>query len=197
MGHLTGRFVFSDGDQYPFWWIIIPVVGVIALACLVTLLRYRRRKLRRTLAGYRNNALRRDIEAMGPPRHRPLALNRRWYTTGPNVSAGHSRWRSVGLGAGLNSRDEGLNELGEAPPAYTARQKQAPGVQEIELLHVGSSQADVTLPPATATTAVPPGPCNPPAYSETQEENDGSLSRVTSAPHDGPERPPPAVLSSR
>lgn len=195
MDHLARRLIFGDDENdgsdsgYPSGWFVIPIVGVIALGCVITLLRYRRRKLRLALAGYRNNALRRDIDAMGP---------RPWYMTRSAAAAGHRREGATGPAPAASGRYEGLNEFGEAPPAYTARHNKQPGVDDIELGHIGRSQADVPPPPPAVaapvtTTAVTtaPEPSNPPPYNDAQQQGD------TVPPQDGPERPPPAVLSSR
>lgn len=193
----------DSGSQYPFWWIVVPVVIAIAIACMVTLLRYRRRQLRRTLAGC-NSALRRDIEAMGPPsNHRPAratAAGRPWYHSS---SAGQWRMRPNGLSRFARHHDEGLNELGEAPPAYTPpRQKEQSAVDEVELGHIAPPQADVTVPP-TAATATPaasdvPEQGGPPPYNEAQQASGlRPIPESMASPAEGPERPSPALLGSR
>ncbi|KAK7753932.1 hypothetical protein SLS62_004030 [Diatrype stigma] len=213
----------TAGSKYPYGWFVIPVVVAIALACVVMLLRYRRKKLVRTMNGYRNNALRQDIETMGPPRHhRPWNLASR---TNSNVPyAGYYNSSSGGGGAALgpgpgpgpglvgrgpvaSGQNEGLNEFGEAPPAYTARQKQQSAVEAIELNNMGRSQVDMIVPPpavATTTTATPiatlPAQSSPPPYSEAQQTNTSPpplLGPPVGSPQDGLERPPPAVLGSR
>ena len=209
------RQLFDDdeendpGSQYPFWWIVVPIVLAIAIACMVMLIRHRRRQLRRTLAGC-NNALRRDLEAMGPLRNRPAGAataGRPWYRVRPGGSVGY--WRG-GLGGPcgvLRPHDEGLNEFGEAPPAYSpSGQKEHSDVEEIELGRVGTSQADLPVPPpppvvTTATPAagsVPERDGSPPPYNEARQ---GGHTRpapeLSASTEDGPERPPPAVLDSR
>lgn len=213
------------GSKYPYGWFVIPVVGAIALACVVMLLRYRRKKLVRTLNGYRNNALRQDIETMGPPRHhhRPWNLASRTNSNVPfagynnnsgggGAALGPGPGPRPGLGRGRGSvasgQNEGLNEFGEAPPAYTARQKEQSAVEEIELNNMGRSQVDVTVPPpaaaTTTTTTTPiatiPAQHSPPSYIEAQRSNSSPpppLDPPVDSPQDGLERPPPAVLGSR
>ncbi|EMR63096.1 hypothetical protein UCREL1_9971 [Eutypa lata UCREL1] len=204
MDRLGRRGILNDDDdddgsgRYPYGWFVIPVVGAIALACVVMLLRYRRRKLVRTLTSYRNNALRQDIETMGPPRH-----HRPWNLARTGVSAGQNGGVAAGPGPGhgpvANRRNEGLNEFGEAPPAYTA-QKQQSAVEEIELGHMGSSQVNVALPPAVATTTSATTTSehgSPPSYIEAQQTTVGSSPNSINSPHGGPDRPPPVVLGSR
>lgn len=157
---------------YPFSWVLVPLLIFVGAGTLLMCYRYRRRKKLRMLYG--TNALERDLEAMGH-RPRPRAPNERRAREGR------------GLGFGLGSREEGLNELGEAPPAYTAPQKQPEDTEGVEL-------GPIQQPP-NATVTEGASTSGPPAYEDLQRERNQSQSPpLTSS--DLPAPPPRAVLSS-
>lgn len=124
---------------------------------------------------YGTNALERDLEAMGH-RPRPRAPNER------RVREGR------GLGLGLGSREEGLNELGEAPPAYTAPQKQPEDTEGVEL-------GPIQQPPIATATTEGASTSRPPAYEDLQRERNQSPSPPPTSSN-LPAPPPRAVLSS-
>ncbi|OTA70304.1 hypothetical protein K449DRAFT_393309 [Hypoxylon sp. EC38] len=157
---------------YPFSWVLVPLIIFVGAGTLLMCYRYRRRKKLRMLYG--TNALERDLEAMGH-RPRPRAPNER-----------RARERR-GLGFGLGSREEGLNELGEAPPAYTAPQKHPEDTEGVEL-------GPIQQPPNTTATEGA-STSRPPAYEDLQRERNQSQSPPPISPN-LPAPPPRAVLSS-
>ncbi|KAI0833201.1 hypothetical protein F5Y06DRAFT_184163 [Hypoxylon sp. FL0890] len=159
---------------YPFSWVLVPLIIFVGAGTLLMCYRYRRRKKLRMLYG--TNALERDLEAMGH-RPRPRAPNER-----------RARGEGRGLGFGLGSREEGLNELGEAPPAYTAPQKQPEDTEGVEL-------RPIHQPPGTAATEGA-STSRPPAYEELQQGADRPHSPPPASSSNLPEPPPRAVLSS-
>ncbi|KAI0892318.1 hypothetical protein F4806DRAFT_480263 [Annulohypoxylon nitens] len=171
----------DDGDSgnifstYPFSWVLVPLIIFVGGGTLLMCYRYRRRRKMRMLYG--TNALERDIEAMGRrPRQRP-----------PNERRERGQRR---LGFGFGSREEGLNELGEAPPAYTAPQKQPEDTEGVEL-------RPIQHPPGITTTEGP-STSRPPAYEDLQRGASQSESQSTAPTSTSnlPELPPRAVLSS-
>jgi hypothetical protein len=109
----------NNGPGSPFAFVLIPILGFGLIASLITCYRYRRKKRLARLFG--------DVQNLeSGRRHRRTQIIDR----GPNgvviLTNGHS-WRlaenqaaAEGLtrGVGVGSREDGLNELGEAPPAY-------------------------------------------------------------------------------
>ncbi|KAI1401406.1 hypothetical protein F4819DRAFT_458589 [Hypoxylon fuscum] len=161
----SGDNIFAT---YPFSWVLVPLIIFVGAGTLLICYRYRRRQKLR--ARYGTNALERDLEAMGNhPRPRP-----------PNE-------RRRGLYLMFGSREEGLNELGEAPPAYTApkRPEDTEGVELTPIPHPTSS---------TATEGA--GTSRLPAYDELHQETNRSQSTAPTSAPDLPEPPPRAVLSS-
>ncbi|KAI1140455.1 hypothetical protein F5Y05DRAFT_318759 [Hypoxylon sp. FL0543] len=159
---------------YPFSWVLVPLIIFVGAGTLLMCYRYRRRKKLRMLYG--TNALERDLEAMGH-RPRPRAPNER-----------RARGEGRGLGLGLGSREEGLNELGEAPPAYTAPQKQPEDTEGVEL-------RPIQQPPSTTATEEA-STSRPPAYEDLQPGANQPHSPPPTSSLNLPEPPPRAVLSS-
>ncbi|KAI2473208.1 hypothetical protein F4781DRAFT_225370 [Annulohypoxylon bovei var. microspora] len=160
-------------STYPFSWVLVPLIIFVGGGTLLMCYRYRRRKKLRMLYG--TNALEQDIEAMGRrPRPRP-----------PNERRERGQRR---LGFGLGSREEGLNELGEAPPAYTAPQKQPEDTEGVELRPI--QQPPGIMATEGASTS------RPPAYAELQRGADQSSSTAPTSTSNLPELPPRALLSS-
>ncbi|KAI2625826.1 hypothetical protein GGR54DRAFT_516429 [Hypoxylon sp. NC1633] len=157
----------------PFSWVLVPLVIFFGLGAFLIWYRYRRRQKLRMRYG--TNALERDLEAMG---NRPR----------PRIPTDRRTGRDRRLIFGLGSREEGLNELGEAPPAYTAPQKRPDDTEAIEL-------APIHHPPG-ATTVEGAGTSGPPAYDELQRVSDPSQSTTATSTSNVLEPPPRAVLSS-
>ncbi|KAI1118465.1 hypothetical protein F5Y14DRAFT_446829 [Nemania sp. NC0429] len=160
----------NNGPQNPFAYVLIPVIGFGLVVSLVTCYRYRRRKQRLAHFAAGGQA---QLEAGGRTR-----LDR-----GPNsiviIAAGGGasgraerralmagRSRRLGLGFGTGSREEGLNELGEAPPAYMPNTPKPPteGAPEgVELTTYSQATAEAGTsrsPPSYgehSTSSVRPG----------------------------------------
>ncbi|KAI1502852.1 hypothetical protein F5X99DRAFT_145739 [Biscogniauxia marginata] len=174
----------NSNNFYPFAWVLIPIVCFGLIAALLTCYRYRRR--RRMQAAWEQDAPQRDPEAI-PPNYLqlPREPGRTWI----------GRPRRPGLGVG--SRDEGLNELGEAPPAYTASQKDrhaGPIVTEgVELRNMGNGPDVATVPAATAEAGMSSGL---PRYEEARQQGGDRTQpgATTTSPTNEPAAPPRAVL---
>ncbi|KAI5922699.1 hypothetical protein F4810DRAFT_248086 [Camillea tinctor] len=161
----------SGIGYYPFAWVLIPIVFFGLVAVLLTCYRYRRRRHAQALWEQQNANLRHhphnrppfpphDLEAGAPGRARSGRTRR--------------------LGFGFGSRDEGLNELGEAPPAYaaaTTAAAQKPPV-DVELRDMTQREAEV----GTSGRL--------PRYEEAQGHGQGEGAATTIAP------PPRVVLPS-
>ncbi|KAF3013968.1 hypothetical protein E8E14_006885 [Neopestalotiopsis sp. 37M] len=164
-----------DVGTSPFAWILVPICILVVAAIIITVFRYRRRNKQRTSHGM--VALQRDLEALGPNRVR-RSTNTRWQWAGDGPRNG----RRVGIGIG--SREEGLNELGEAPPAYSPPQKNS---NDIELHDYVSSHTthDTSMTPLSQVL---------PAYGEAQHGH--NIPNQAGNMHDGvsPATPAPAVL---
>ncbi|KAI1845116.1 hypothetical protein JX265_002799 [Neoarthrinium moseri] len=185
----------SQGDDTPgspvedrsFTWITVPLAILIAAAICITFLRYRRRNAQRALHGM--HALERDLEALGPNRIR-RPQNARWQWTGVEP---HGRVRRIGIGVG--SREEGLNELGEAPPAYTPPRKTSSGAVELHETVASVSTVQPTAHPTSelrpAVIAQTDNSVNPPAYGEAARNHE-----MASVGRGSPSRPTPAHLPS-
>ncbi|KAI1332580.1 hypothetical protein F5Y16DRAFT_393886 [Xylariaceae sp. FL0255] len=118
----------------PFAYVLIPVIFVGVLTALVSCWRFRRRRRLITITQT-------DIE--GNPRTRTRVdrgPNGIVIITNGDGSAHRSRRAGRRLGLGVGSREEGLNELGEAPPAY-APDGPKPGVENIELREYSQATA--------------------------------------------------------
>ncbi|KAI1178677.1 hypothetical protein F4777DRAFT_82488 [Nemania sp. FL0916] len=215
----------NNGPQNPFAYVLIPVIGFGVIVALLTCYRYRRRKQR--LARFAAEHPGR-LEA-GTTRHirGPNGVIITTTTTTTTSSGGRrgGRSRRLGLGVGVGSREEGLNELGEAPPAYTADAPKPPtpgdGTGEhIELMTYSQATADAgtsrsppeygEAPPSSAGRGV--GPSMAPESStgdhttSSSEETRGGARSTTATTTTGtsitasgtnePTPPPRAVLPS-
>ncbi|KAI1778265.1 hypothetical protein F4818DRAFT_291852 [Hypoxylon cercidicola] len=160
---------------YPFSWIIVPLVIFVGAGTLLVCYRYRRR--RKLRMQYGTNALNQDLEAMAH-QSRPRLPNER--------RAGGRR----GLILMFGSREEGLNELGEAPPAYTAPRKRPEDTEGVELTPVEQSTS------TTSTTAVQSTSAGLPAYEDLQRDPSGPQPTALTSPSNLPEPPPPAHINS-
>ncbi|KAI1123952.1 hypothetical protein F5Y10DRAFT_40747 [Nemania abortiva] len=112
----------DNGPQNPFAYVLIPVIGFGLIVSVITCYRYRRRKARLAQFAADPSA---QLEAGRTRVDRGLNGVTIVATAGGrsgNAGGGggrRGRSRRLGLGVGVGSREEGLNELGEAPPAYT------------------------------------------------------------------------------
>ncbi|KAI1763950.1 hypothetical protein GGR53DRAFT_466813 [Hypoxylon sp. FL1150] len=163
-------------STYPFSWIIVPLVIFVGFGTLLVCYRYRRRRKMRMQYG--TNALNQDLEAMGH-QSRPRLPNER--------RAGGRR----GLIMMFGSREEGLNELGEAPPAYTASRKRPEDTEGVELTPVEPSTSTTSTTAAEGT-----GASRLPTYDDLQREHSHSQPTAPTSPPNFPEPPPPAHFST-
>ncbi|KAI8963738.1 hypothetical protein F5Y11DRAFT_136427 [Daldinia sp. FL1419] len=159
---------------YPFSWVLVPIIIFIGAGTLLMCYRYRRRRKLRMLYG--TSALERDIEAMGNRSRSRAPAERR------------ARGRR-GLGSTFGSREEGLNELGEAPPAYTPAQKRPDNTDDVELSPLQPSPSVVVADGA--------GTSRPPAYEDVQQGTDQTQPTAPGPPSNMPESPPRVVLPPR
>ncbi|OLN85991.1 hypothetical protein CCHL11_05330 [Colletotrichum chlorophyti] len=156
----------------PFTWILTPLIIFLALGILATLIQFeRRRRLRK--AGLQRPWPRRDLEA-----NRQRARGQR--------SSRNGRW------AWTTRSDEGLDEFGEAPPAYEPKAK--PG----QALPLGRG-FEMAQAEHTATGAIsPPGPAlghssSVPTYSMPPDYSTATGSTSSSTPPSAVASPAPAV----
>ncbi|KAI0098715.1 hypothetical protein GGR51DRAFT_565547 [Nemania sp. FL0031] len=114
----------QNGPQNPFAYVLIPVIGFGLVVSLITCYRYRRKKQR--LAEFASDPAR--LEAGHARQERGPNGIVIVSTAGGRGGGGRrsGRSRRLGLGVGVGSREEGLNELGEAPPAYTPNAPKPP-----------------------------------------------------------------------
>ncbi|GKT45124.1 uncharacterized protein ColSpa_05305 [Colletotrichum spaethianum] len=149
----------------PYTWILTPLVVFLSLGILATLIQFQRRRRLRKL-GIQRPWPRRDLEA-----NRPRARRQR--------SSRGGRW------AWTTRTDEGLNEFGEAPPAYEPKPKPGqalPRDGSFEMAHVEH----------TATGAFP----RPPPIGGTVGGARGSLPPdYSTATGSASSTPPPVVAS--
>ncbi|KAI1421535.1 hypothetical protein F5Y12DRAFT_718315 [Xylaria sp. FL1777] len=125
----------NNGPSQPFAYVLIPVLGFGLIVSLITCYRYRRRKQR---------LARLSEEGGGPtfvrdPETGRARVDRRG-AEGAVATGRRRAGRRLGLGVG--SREEGLNELGEAPPAYTPNAPKPPSVENVELMTYSQATAE-------------------------------------------------------
>lgn len=110
----TGPF-----GKHPFAWVMVPLVALAVVCVWITCLRLRRSR-QLALAGV---AAIQDPESLRRRQQmRPMGASR-WQWGGQEAPPGSRRPRNGG------SREEGLNEFGEAPPAYTKSPDQSEHVE--------------------------------------------------------------------
>ncbi|KAI1808069.1 hypothetical protein F4811DRAFT_333673 [Daldinia bambusicola] len=159
---------------YPFSWVLVPIIIFIGVGVLLMCYRYRRRRKLRMLYG--TSALERDLEAMGNRSRSRAPVERR------------ARGGRRGLGSAYGSREEGLNELGEAPPAYTPPPKRPDNIEDVEL----NPLQPQPLPNAVAANGA--GTSGPPTYEEIQLGADQTQPTAPVPTSSIPEPPQRAVL---
>ncbi|TGJ82067.1 hypothetical protein E0Z10_g6682 [Xylaria hypoxylon] len=135
----------NNGPNQPFAYVLIPILGFGLIVSLITCYRYKRKKQRLARLAAEDPNYLRDLEA-----------GRTRLDRGPNgvVIVGGERGRRVRgrsrrLGLGVGSREEGLNELGEAPPAYMPNAPKPPSeagaagvVENVELTTYSQASAE-------------------------------------------------------
>ncbi|KAI0907421.1 hypothetical protein F4823DRAFT_564816 [Ustulina deusta] len=168
-----GNDTTNDGPQQPFAYVLIPLLGFGLIVSLITCYRFRRRKQRLARLVAEDPGYVRELEA-GRTR-----VDRR----GPNGAVVTGRRRAGRrLGLGVGSREEGLNELGEAPPAYTPNAPNAPkppeagggGVENVELMTYSQATAEA------GTSRSPPGYGEEPSSSAATGSRMGTVAGTTS-----------------
>lgn len=177
--------------SHPFTWVLVPVCILGLVAILIACFRFKRRQKRTSYAlsraSFGRNALDQDLEALGVNRPRRQQNG---------VIGGR---RIMGFGFGDASREEGLNELGEAPPAYTPSHKKVgddgdhanPTAWPLSATTNQTSQQTSGLIPITGTTLP-----TPPAYDGSPQSRNMASQTATSTIQE-PSPPAPAVLLSR
>ncbi|KAF9882009.1 hypothetical protein CkaCkLH20_00045 [Colletotrichum karsti] len=172
----------SGGDglslsSTPYTWILTPLIVFLAIGILATLVQFQRRRRLRRL-GLQRPWPRRDLEA-----------NRQGAGAGGQRSSRNGRW------AWTTRSDEGLDEFGEAPPAYEPKAKPGQAVTRegsFEMAHVehGGAAAGAMPPPPPigAATAGAARGSLPPDYGTAT-----SSTSSTPAPPAAVATPPAAV----
>ncbi|KAI0479808.1 hypothetical protein F4859DRAFT_450438 [Xylaria cf. heliscus] len=183
-------------NQNPFAYVIIPILGFGLVVAVITCYRYRRKKQqlarlaedpeyqRQLEEGRRHGA---HAMVRGPNGVVIIADDR----GGRRRGAG-GRSRRLGLGAGMGSREEGLNELGEAPPAYTPNAPKPPseaGAEHIELTTYSqaTAEAGMSRSPPLYGELLParPRPTSGTGEMGVSEETRGDVPRNTTTSHTG------------
>jgi hypothetical protein len=184
----------SNSDVFgghPVTWILLPICCLAFAAICIGIFRYRKRKRSRLLDMLNTTPSQRDVEAgrrNGPRR----TANPRWQWAGTDGAPSGRRRAGVGVG----SREEGLNELGEAPPAYTASKRSE---DDVELGDLSASPTGRTTSVGTSEPrhVVGGDGASPPEYGEPAHSSDpATRTRVVPEPT-GPATPAAAVLPSR
>lgn len=199
----------NNSPQNPFAFVLIPIVGFGLIAALITCYRYRRKKrLARIFGG---PAYERELEAGVQQRRLRAQVDR-----GPGGGGGGRRAAGRRLGLGVGSREEGLNELGEAPPAYapdvvgdgnggTPKPPTPEGGVELTTYSQATAEAGTSRSPPGYGEEVPPG-LPPPTGSAAGGENaraaaggegssSSSSSRDDATGNNATHPPPPAVVN--
>ncbi|KAI0156906.1 hypothetical protein GGR57DRAFT_74222 [Xylariaceae sp. FL1272] len=156
----------DENSTNPFTYILIPIIIIGALVALTTCYRLRRRRVTVHTV---------DTHFAEPDGRRRTVIH------GPNgvvivseegQTGGRARRAGRRLGLGVGSREEGLNELGEAPPAYAAEGPKPPGADEQVELQTYSQAA-----PEAGMSLSPPGYATDYEQRATETET-GSSSRL-------------------
>ncbi|KAM5352525.1 hypothetical protein ACJ41O_005247 [Fusarium nematophilum] len=123
---------FGSLSDRPFTWIFIPLIVIIFIGLVVTIIQVRRRRRRRA--------------AQWPGGPRVLAPSGHLFTPGQGLRGGNRRTPWPGTRS-----QEGLNELGEAPPPYDGKKdRQSP--MELQDLEAGRSPPEYPAVPGPAVT---------------------------------------------
>ncbi|KAF6839568.1 hypothetical protein CPLU01_01705 [Colletotrichum plurivorum] len=148
----------------PYTWILTPLVVFLAIGILATLIQFQRRRRLRKL-GLQRPWPRRDLEANSQ-------------RAGAQRSSRTGRWQWT------TRSDEGLDEFGEAPPAYEPKAKPGQAVRDgsFEMAHVEHSTGAIPPPPPMAVAAGTDRGSLPPDYGTATSSSSSST-------------PPPAVMT--
>ncbi|KAI1820278.1 hypothetical protein F4861DRAFT_73784 [Xylaria intraflava] len=127
----------GGGQSFPFGYVLIPILGFGVVISLFTCCRYR---IRRRQSGRQAGDLSYARTLEEGRQQGDNAFASREGQAGGN---GDGR-RARRLGLGVGNIEEGLNELGEAPPAYTASGPKPPGAEaDIPLVTYSQATAEV------------------------------------------------------
>jgi hypothetical protein len=168
MGSVIPRDDSNEAGMSKYF--LVPLVILVMLGLLFSMLRYRRRDQRRA-AMYASGGILPDPEARGAERaiRRPVYVLWPGQSNAPRADAGGRT-----AGPAFENSQEGLDEFGEAPPAYTAKKpEQAAGVE----MGAASAppQVQTTLNSAPTTNlAPPPLTAQPPGYGDVVRTHDGT-----------------------
>ncbi|KAH8671079.1 hypothetical protein BX600DRAFT_458273 [Xylariales sp. PMI_506] len=170
-------------DEHPFAWILVPICLFFVVGISISYFQFRKRNRIRWADGAYPQG--QDLEGLGRYQARRQQNARR------QQPGGRARARR---GFGIGSREEGLNELGEAPPMYTAATQKAteesPDTEVPPPIHASF----LRTPPPQSVAARDDLASHPPAYAEApQNINSASHDRTTPNNEELPV-PPPAIL---
>ncbi|KZL72249.1 hypothetical protein CT0861_12119 [Colletotrichum tofieldiae] len=150
----------------PYTWILTPLVVFLAIGIIATLVQFQRRRRLRKL-GIQRPWPRRDLEA-----NRQRARGQR--------SSRNGRW------AWTTRSDEGLDEFGEAPPAYEPKAKPGqalPRDGSFEMAHVEhTTMGAIPPPPPIGGTAGGERGSMPPDYGTATGSTSSTPSPVVTSP---------------
>lgn len=140
----------EDSDDPFKTWIYAPLIIFLAIALAIVAIQFRRRRRKVVNNLMLRQALARDIEALGSDSNDPNGRRIYIIRTGPDghpaelLPTGGRRARAGGLGlrpsrwqwslptmGSRRAQEEGLNELGEAPPPYDATKNPEVPLEEI------------------------------------------------------------------
>ncbi|KAM0432430.1 hypothetical protein ACHAPT_004974 [Fusarium lateritium] len=128
---------FSLTDK-PFAWVIIPLAVIVIIGCIATFFQIRRHRRRRQ-----------QLWAGQGPRVLGAPPGRLFGPTGTTATTQRTGGRRMPW-AGTRS-EEGLNELGEAPPPYDGK-KETQDPVELRDLEAGGSPPEYPAVPGPAVT---------------------------------------------
>ncbi|KAI0434415.1 hypothetical protein F5Y09DRAFT_252020 [Xylaria sp. FL1042] len=168
----------NNGPQEPFAYVLIPVLVFGLVVSLITCYRFRRRKRRIARLAEEGGG------GGGPAFVRDPETGRMRIDGRANSAAAATGRRRAGrrLGLGVGSREEGLNELGEAPPAYTPNAPKPPSVEHVELMTYSQATAEIgtSRSPPTYGEEASSGAANGPGIETAVRSTSGSASSSAS-----------------
>lgn len=124
---------FGSLSNQPFAWVLIPLVIFVLIGIVTTIYQVRRRRRRRALQQWPGGST---------------------LTAGGRVNAASPRENRRRLGFGTTRSEEGLNELGEAPPPYAGKKdgQQDDGTELRDLEAGEASPPEYPAEPVPAVT---------------------------------------------